>query len=98
VDAEPRAVRAWRQGGAGALDVLEQPWTPSTADNARARAAWERGELPEPEVWRNRWTVHDRQLRYGRDGRWYPYRATDGDWWPTGTPHRDPTAALTDTE
>ncbi|MFE2756808.1 SWIM zinc finger family protein [Actinosynnema sp. NPDC059335] len=98
LDVDPRAVRAWRQGGAPALDVLEHPWTPDRADTARARAAWTRGELPEPVVWRNRWTVEDRQLRYGRDGRWYPYRATDGAWWPTGTPHRDPTAALADTD
>ena len=98
LDADPRAVRAWQQGGATALDVLEHPWTPGKTDTARARAAWDSGELPEPTVWRNRWTVHNRQLRYGRDGRWYPYRATDGDWWPTGTPHRDPTAALTDTD
>ncbi|WP_447009127.1 SWIM zinc finger family protein [Saccharothrix hoggarensis] len=98
LDVEPRAVRAWRQGGAPALDVLEHPWTPTRADTARARAAWAAGELPDATVWRNRWTVHNRQVRYGRDGRWYPYRAGDGGWWPTGTPHRDPTAALTDTD
>lgn len=62
-DVEPRAVRAWQQGGEIALDVLERPWTPSTTDTARARAAWDSGELPEPTVHRNRWTVHNRQLR-----------------------------------
>ncbi|WP_367128127.1 SWIM zinc finger family protein [Saccharothrix sp. HUAS TT1] len=98
LDADPRAVRAWQQGGHVALDVLEQPWTPDRAATARARAAWDSGELPEPSVWRNRWTVHTRQVRYGRDGRWYPYRSADGDWWPTGAPHRDPTAALGDTD
>ncbi|MEU4745503.1 SWIM zinc finger family protein, partial [Actinosynnema sp. NPDC023658] len=80
LDVDARAVRAWRQGGPTALDVLEQPWTPGRADVARARAAWAGGDLPEPTVWRNRWTVHDRQLRYGPDGRWYPYRAADGTW------------------
>ncbi|MFI9007718.1 SWIM zinc finger family protein [Actinosynnema sp. NPDC053489] len=98
LDVDPRAVRAWQQGGATALDVLERPWTPDKAATARARAAWSGGELPEPAVWRNRWTVGTRQLRLAPDGRWFPYRDTDGTWWPTGTPQRDPAAALTDTD
>ncbi|MFD7657293.1 SWIM zinc finger family protein [Actinosynnema sp. NPDC059797] len=94
---DPRAVHAWRQGGRTALLVLDQPWTPPEADTNRARAAWRGQELPEPVVRRNRWTVRDRQLRYGPDGRWYPYRRhADGRWWPTGTPHHDPATALTD--
>jgi hypothetical protein len=36
-------------------------------------------------------------LRYGQDGRWYPYReAADGEWWPAGAPRDDPAEALAD--
>ncbi|GAA3464167.1 SWIM zinc finger family protein [Saccharothrix longispora] len=100
LDADPRAVRAWQQGGPAALDVLEHPWTPDRAETNRARTAWDRAELPAPTVRANRWTVpgpdRDRQLRYGRDGLWYPYRARAGRWWPTGVPTRDPATAFTD--
>lgn len=97
----PRAVQAWRYGGRAGLDVLERPWTPPKADLARARAAltaaWEGDDVPALEAWRNRWTAPSRglQLRYGQDGRWYPYRQQpDGDWWPAGPPSRDPAATL----
>jgi hypothetical protein len=80
-------VRAWEHGGAAGLDVLERPWTPSKPELARAEAAlaaWE--DAPELVVSRNRWTLVGRgaQLRYGRDGRWYPYREDAGEWWPAG--------------
>ncbi|MEO3868313.1 SWIM zinc finger family protein [Nonomuraea sp. B12E4] len=95
------AVQAWRYGGAAGLDVLEAAWTPPRQDLARARAlleaGWE-GEAPlTVEAWRNRWTLGALQLRYGRDGRWYPFTKRDGRWWPAGPPERDP-AALTDPE
>ncbi|MCP2258288.1 putative conserved protein, contains Zn finger domain [Streptoalloteichus tenebrarius] len=47
-------------------------------------------------VWRNRWTLDKLglQLRYGRDGRWHPYRRESGDWWPAAPARRDPVAAL----
>lgn len=63
-------------------------------------------EPPEPKVWHNRWTVPglDVQLRYGHEGRWYPYRwepgrrepgrREPGDWWPAGPPGADPAAVL----
>lgn len=95
-----RAVRAWEYGGPTGLDVLEVAWSPPKQDLARARtalaAAWQGAELPELRAWRNRWTVTGRglQLRYGRDGRWYPYREESGDWWPAGPPERDPATAL----
>ncbi|MBO0829303.1 MAG: hypothetical protein J2P24_16135, partial [Streptosporangiales bacterium] len=59
-------------------------------------AALEDDDPPAARVWRNRWTFADRdvQLRYGRDGRWYPYRDEAGEWWPSGPPHHDPAAAL----
>ncbi|RKT55058.1 SWIM zinc finger family protein [Saccharothrix australiensis] len=87
-------IAAWRQGGPAGLAVLDDAWTPAGADAARARAAWAGGELPAAKVWRNRWTVRDRQLRYGRDGRWYPYRYRAGRWRPAGTADRDPAAAF----
>ncbi|MFF4173843.1 SWIM zinc finger family protein [Streptomyces sp. NPDC001744] len=95
-----RAAEAWRLGGSAGLDVLEEPWTPSGQDTARARTAltagWEGDELPEPEVRDNRWTLAGGglQLRYGRDGRWYPYRWEDGRWWPAAAPRHDPAEAL----
>ncbi|MFD7612449.1 SWIM zinc finger family protein [Streptomyces sp. NPDC059828] len=95
-----RAAEAWRLGGSAGLDVLEEAWTPPKQDTARARTAltagWEQNELPELEVRDNRWTLAGRglQLRYGRDGRWYPYRQEGGRWWPAASPHHDPAEAL----
>jgi uncharacterized Zn finger protein len=98
-----RAVQAWRYGGLAGLDVLERAWSPPRTELARARAAlaagWEGEDPEEPpalRVRRNRWTVtgYGLQLRYGRDGRWHPYRMESGEWWPAGPPQRDPAAAL----
>ena len=105
-----RAVRAWKYGGPAGLDVLKAPWSPPGPDLARGRAALYRrdggvvgdgaaDDPPPVRIWRNRMTVTEPgggrlQLRYGRDGRWYPYRVEAGDWWPAGPPRRDPAAAL----
>ncbi|MET7391619.1 SWIM zinc finger family protein [Streptomyces sp. NPDC005529] len=95
-----QAVRAWRHGGVAALAVLQDSWTPDSSVLARARASlaedWADGRPPQIRAWRNRWTVVgcDRQLRYGRDGRWYPYRKEDGAWWPLGQPDPNPATAL----
>ncbi|MBU3871091.1 SWF or SNF family helicase, partial [Streptomyces sp. 4503] len=96
-----RAVRAWEHGGAAALTVLEEEWTPDAAALARARvqlaAAWEGDErAPGLRAAGNRWTVvgADLQVRYGRDGRWWPYRKEHGRWWPAGPAGPDPAAAL----
>ncbi|WNE94436.1 SWF or SNF family helicase [Streptomyces luomodiensis] len=96
-----RAVRAWEHGGAAALAVLEEEWTPDAETLARARvqlaAAWEEGErAPRLRATGNRWTVAgaDLQVRYGRDGRWWPYRKERGRWWPAGPAAPDPAAAL----
>ncbi|MFI6711398.1 hypothetical protein ACIBF7_33525 [Nonomuraea sp. NPDC050478] len=91
-------VAAWRHGGAAGLEALETAWTPARQDLARAQAmldaAWE-GEPPAGvESARNRWTIGDRQLRYGRDGRWYPFERRGDTWWPAGPPARDPAALL----
>ncbi|MFI6922437.1 SWIM zinc finger family protein [Nonomuraea spiralis] len=92
------AVQAWRYGGAAGLDVLDTAWTPPRQDLARAQALLESGWDGEPpphlETWRNRWTLGARQVRYGRDGRWYPFTEHDGHWWPSGPPERDPSTLL----
>ncbi|MEU9241667.1 hypothetical protein [Streptomyces sp. NPDC048385] len=95
-----RAVEAWRWGGATGLAVLEEAWQPEGPDITRARTAlltgWEDEGLPELVVRDNRWTLSGRglQLRYGHDGRWYPYRERSGTWWPAGPPAHDPVLAL----
>lgn len=100
-----RAVLAWGFGGAPAVAVLEEDWTPDRASLARARAslasAWPDGAdsgTPAPVLRRirARWTqpAGDRQLRLGGDGRWWPYRRAAGHWLPAGPPSTDPAAAL----
>ncbi|MEV4108410.1 SWIM zinc finger family protein [Nonomuraea sp. NPDC049695] len=93
------AVQAWRYGGPQGVDVLESAWTPPRQDLARAQAlleaGWEGERPPQVEAWRNRWTLGALQLRYGRDGRWYPFTMRDGAWWPAGPPERDPSALVT---
>ncbi|MGW1044366.1 hypothetical protein [Streptomyces sp. NPDC002547] len=95
-----QAVRAWRYGGTAALAVLEDSWTPDPSVLARARASladdWADRRPPQLRAWRNRFTVvgRDRQLRYGRDDRWYSYGKEDSAWWPIGPPDPDPATAL----
>ncbi|MEV0264779.1 SWF or SNF family helicase [Streptomyces sp. NPDC050617] len=97
-----RAVRAWGHGGAAALAALDEEWTPDPAELARARArlaaAWEGEEHP-PRLRAsrgNRWTVvgADAQLRWARDGLWWPYRRERGRWEPAGPGDADPAGAL----
>ncbi|WP_206304547.1 SWF or SNF family helicase [Streptomyces sp. B27] len=94
------AVRAWRYGGAAALAVLDEEWSPDADSLARARArlaaAWEEGERPRLRAAGARWTVAgaDVQLRYDRDGRWWPYLKERGRWVPAGPADDDPASAL----
>jgi len=94
------AARAWREGGAVALAVLEEEWTPEGEAAARARAAldaaWDPGERPALRPHANRWTEAgtSTQIRLDREGRWWPYRREDGRWTPAGGPSPDPAAAL----
>ncbi|MFG3084192.1 SWIM zinc finger family protein [Streptomyces parvulus] len=94
------AARAWRLGGATALSVLEEEWSPQGDALARARAAlesaWENEDCPTLHARANRWTVADapRQLRLDRRGRWWPYREERGRWVPAGAPAQDPATAL----
>lgn len=95
-----RAVRAWRHGGAAGLAVLEEDWTPDPAALARATdqlaAAWEPGTRPDFRATGTRWTAVGKgaQLRYGPDGRWWPYRKEGTTWTPAGPPTPDPASAL----
>ena len=76
-----RRALAWQAGGVPALGVLEEQWDPG----ARAMAEGRRLLGGEASVRRNRATAGERQVRLGRDGRWYPYRrASDGGWDPDG--------------
>lgn len=96
-----RTVRAWQQGGAAALPVLDDAWDPDPSQLNLAREAikraWEGEPPPGLRTTRNRLTVigHEVQLRLGTDGRWYPYRKEQGGWWPAGPADRDVTAVLT---
>ncbi|MFB7635214.1 hypothetical protein ACFC0M_30255 [Streptomyces sp. NPDC056149] len=95
------AVRAWQLGGAAGLAALEEEWVPAPEVAARARDrladAWA-DATPRPRLRAvgNRWTVvgGGTQLRYGRDGRWWPFRKEGGRWAPAGPAADDPVAAL----
>jgi uncharacterized Zn finger protein len=99
-EAMSAAVRAWRHGGAAALSVLEEEWAVEGEALARARtaleSAWDEDERPSLRARANRWTVvgAPRQLRLGRDGRWWPYRREGDRWVPSGPPALDPASAL----
>lgn len=95
-----RAVLAWGFGAAPGLASLEDDWTPDRTTLARARAAlaaaWADEEAPVLLRVRARWTEAggDRQLRLGREGRWWPYRLEAGRWIPAGPSAPDPASAL----
>ncbi|MFF4607140.1 SWF or SNF family helicase [Streptomyces sp. NPDC001339] len=95
------AVRAWEQGGAAGLAVLDEEWMPDAVTLARATArlaaVWGAEESRPPlREQGNRWTLYggSAQLRYGRDGRWWPYREERGQWVPAGPADEDPAGAL----
>ncbi|MGW8762862.1 SWIM zinc finger family protein [Streptomyces sp. NPDC055815] len=95
------ATRAWRFGGAAALAVLEEEWTPDAEalDRAGVRLAEAWADDERPALRRAggaRWTVvgAEAQLRLGEDGRWWPYLKAGARWSPAGPAERDPAAAL----
>ncbi|MFC8848485.1 MULTISPECIES: SWIM zinc finger family protein [unclassified Micromonospora] len=98
----PRAIRAWEYAGAAGVDVVDAVFSPprelvAGATDALREAGEGDGAAPEVKNWRNRWTIGgDVQVRYGRDGRWYPFRRRSGQWWPAGPPSPDPADALLD--
>jgi hypothetical protein len=77
-----RRALAWRYGGAGALSVVTEAWDPTPQQLAIGRAAFGAGVAAR----RNRLTRGNRQLRLGRDGRWYPFRKATAGWDPDGPP------------
>lgn len=73
---------AWKSGGRGGLAALLEAWDPEPS-----ALAWGRAELGTgSRTSRNRVTFRDRQLRLGRDGRWYVYRKVRGAWQPETPP------------
>ncbi|WP_031079473.1 SWF or SNF family helicase [Streptomyces sp. NRRL S-118] len=95
------ATRAWCLGGSAALAVLEEEWTPSPEQSARARAllaeAWDDAERPALRAsGPDRWTAPGTgvQLRLGRDGHWWAYRKEGGRWAPVTPPAEDPASAF----
>jgi hypothetical protein len=75
-----RRALAWRHGGPAGLDVLDHAWDPPAERLAPGRALLGGSVVAR----RNRVTAGDRQLRLGRDGRWYPFRRARGGWDPDG--------------
>ncbi|MDA8265934.1 MAG: SWIM zinc finger family protein [Actinomycetota bacterium] len=76
---------AWRDGGSEGLFVLLEQWEAPPEVMAKGRALLGQGAT----VRRNRVTLGARQLRLGRDGRWYPFRRSGrgtGAWAPDGPP------------
>ncbi|WP_436497684.1 SWIM zinc finger family protein [Actinokineospora sp. HUAS TT18] len=94
LDVDPRSVAAWRNGGIDGLRVLSTTWRPPPAVAARAADTAAAAVEGAVEVHDNHWTFGDAQVRLGRDGRWYPYRDQDGEWWPVGPPQADIASAL----
>ncbi|MBP2326181.1 putative Zn finger protein [Kibdelosporangium banguiense] len=100
----PVAVQAWEQGGEAGLSTWDEAWSPPKAVLGRARTAVAEAIVDgvldgseEIKYWRNRCTIADRmQIRYGTDGRWYPYVRASDNWRPQGTPHADPVSVLID--
>jgi hypothetical protein len=78
---------AWREGGSEGLFVLLEEWD-------APRGSMVDGQVllgGRATVRRNRATLGGRQVRLGRDGRWYPFRrsgrgAAAGRWMPDGAP------------
>ena len=78
---------AWRDGGSEGPFVLLEDWD-AARDSMMSGRALLGGQA---RVRRNRATLGERQLRLGRDGRWYPFRRSGrgtgaGAWTPDGVP------------
>jgi uncharacterized Zn finger protein len=84
-----RQALAWNDGGPEGLALLLADWDPPPGAVAGGRALLGSGAT----VRRSRVTLGDRQLRLGRDGRWYPYRRAGrrgATWDPDGGPLEQP--------
>jgi len=79
---------AWQAGGPESLEVLLEAWEPPAGQVlAGKQLLLGLGTAGRSSIWRNRVSVGERQLRLGRDGRWYPYRRAGRTGWdPDGPP------------
>ncbi len=78
-----RRAIAFRDGDTEGLAVLDEVWDPGPTPLATGRAMLGPGAAAR----HNRVTLGERQLRLGRDGRWYPFRKVGaGRWSPDGAP------------
>ena len=75
---------AWKTGGREGLFVLHGTWHPGPEPLRGGREMLGPGTRASA----NRLTNGERQLRLGRDGRWYPYRKVRRSWEPDGDPIR----------
>ncbi|WP_425824925.1 SWIM zinc finger family protein [Streptomyces fractus] len=96
-----RAALAWRHGGPSALPAMDGTHVPDREAETAARHQLLRalaGRSAPPRIRRTRGRLHingeDVELRWGPDGRWYPYRKDRGQWWAAGPPARDAAEAL----
>jgi hypothetical protein len=92
---------AWRHGGAAGFEVLRERWNPSDEADAgvehlllAARVGLREATGSVARARGNRVTAGGRQLRLGRDYRWYPYLRVQRQWEPAGPPRSDPAAAI----
>jgi hypothetical protein len=93
---------AWTLFGPEGLEVLTDQWKPEPEVHRAVAEALSDFTVPDGTPAKiskrmNRWTIdtHSLQLRYGRDGRWYPFLRLSGKWWPAGPPAADLTEAAT---
>ena len=78
-----RRALAFRDGGVEGLNVLDEAWDPGAVLLSAGHTLLGPGAAAR----RNRVTLGERQLRLGRDGRWYPFRKDrTGRWNPDGVP------------
>ncbi|GAB3007017.1 SWIM zinc finger family protein [Amycolatopsis acidiphila] len=90
-----RWAAAWRVAGRGGLAALRESWQPPRGALYQARSELDDADLPgETQVWRNRLTRGDVQLRLGKDFRWYLFRPTPDGWLPAGPGAPTPLDAL----
>ncbi|MCD0442346.1 hypothetical protein LO763_01730 [Glycomyces sp. A-F 0318] len=95
VELDDRAL-AWLYGGEPGISALDDQFQPDPETRQAADEAL-KARFGNVTRRRNRWTItaEARQLRLGRDGRWYPYTKEEGHWLPDGPPVEDPVAAAT---
>lgn len=97
-----RASAAWKHGGQPALAVLDGGQVPPRAAESMARERLLTRPLPGlsgPPLLRRtggrlQLVGRDVEVRYGPDGRWYPFSKQSGQWWPTGPPSEDAVEAV----